>query len=200
MTYKKTNFVKHINIYRNIYRKNLSAIVYRLPISLQEIEIYRSLLLPVAFLKLSIIVIASVQKGLSCPTLVSSKLPESHRNYSYCYCIKNKSKQIRLRTTATAVSTAHCSLARYRCSAEKHSSQKIFRLEEISWYLVCMSLSLVGWTEKAARSASVFFLRRFEKPKWSPTTVARSCKICFCNSVQSHVLRYKFKWRSFKIA
>ena len=30
-----------------------------------------------AFLKLSILVIASVEKGLSCPTLVSSKLPES---------------------------------------------------------------------------------------------------------------------------
>ena len=43
----------------------LSAIVYRLPISLQEIEIYRSPLSPMAFLKLSIIVIASVQKGLS---------------------------------------------------------------------------------------------------------------------------------------
>ena len=151
LTYKKTNFVKHIKIYRNIYRKNLSAIVYRLPISLQEIEIYRSSLSPVAFLKLSIIVITSVQKGLSCPTLVSSKLPESHRNYSYC--IKNKSKHIQLRTTATA----HCGPARYRCRAEKHSSQEIFRLEEISWYLVCMSLSLVGWTEKAARSASVFF-------------------------------------------
>ena len=150
-----------------------------------------------AFLKLSILVIASVQKGLSCATLVWSKLPESHRNYSYCYCIKNKSKHIQLRTTVTTVSSAHCSLARYRCRAEKHSSQEIFRLEEISWHLVCMSLSLVGWREKAAR---VFFLRRFEKPKWSLTIVARSCKICFCNSVQSHVLRYKFNWRSFKIA
>ena len=150
-----------------------------------------------AFLKLSILVIASVQKGLSCPTLVSSKLPESHRNYSYCYCIKNKSKHIQLRTTATTVSTAYCSLARYRCRAEKHSSQEIFRLVEISWYLVCTrSLSLIGWIEKAAR----VFLRRFEKPKWSPTIVARSCKICFCNSVQNHVLRYKFNWRSFKIA
>ena len=182
-----------MKIYRNIYRKNLSAIVYRLPISLQEIEIYRSSLSPMAFLKLSIIVIASAQKGLSCPTLVSSKLLESHRNDSYCYCLKNKSKHIQLRTTATIV--------RYRCRAEKHSSQQIFRLEEISWYLVCMSLSLVGWIEKAARSASVFFfLRRFEKPKWSPTIIARSCKICFCNSVQSHVLRYIFNWRSFKIA
>ena len=99
---------------------------------------------------------------------------------------------------ATTVTTARCSLARYRCRAEKHSSQEIFRLQEISWYLVCMSL--VGWIEKAARSASVFFLRRFEKPKWSPTIVARSCKIYFRISVQSHVLRYKFNWRSFKIA
>ena len=153
LTHKKTNFVKHTKIYRNIYRKNLSAIVYRLPISLQEIEIYRSSLSPMAFLKLSIIALA--QKGLSCPTLVSSKLPESHRNYRYCYCIKNKSKLIHLRTTAIA----HCSLARYRCRAEKHSYQEIFRLKEISWYLVCMSL--VGWIEKAARSASVFFLKTF---------------------------------------
>ena len=38
LTYMKTNLVKHMKIYRNIYRKNLSAIVYRLPISLQEIE------------------------------------------------------------------------------------------------------------------------------------------------------------------
>ena len=54
-----------MKIHRNIYRKNLSTIVYRLPVSLQEIEIYRSSLSPMAFLKLSIIVIASVQKGLS---------------------------------------------------------------------------------------------------------------------------------------
>ena len=152
LTYKKTNFVTRMKIYRNIYRKNLSAIVFRLPISLEEIEIYRSSLSPMAFLKLSIIVIASVQKGLSCPTLVSSKLPESHRKYSHC--IKNKSKHIQLRTTAS-------SLARYRCRAEKHSSQEIFRLEEISWYLVCMSLSLVGWIEKGTRSASVFFFKAF---------------------------------------
>ena len=54
-----------MKIHRNIYPKNLSAIVYQLPVSLQEIEIYRSSLSPMAFLKLSIIVIASVQKGLS---------------------------------------------------------------------------------------------------------------------------------------
>ena len=41
-----------MKIYRNIYRKNLSAIVYRLPISLQEIEIYRSSLSPMAFFKI----------------------------------------------------------------------------------------------------------------------------------------------------
>ena len=118
------------------------------------------------FKKLRFIVIALVQKGLSCPTLVSSKLLESHRNYSYCYCIKNKSKHIQLRTTATTLLTVVYSehLARYRCRAEKHSSQEIFRLEEISWYLVYMSLSLVGWIEKAARSACVFF-KAFEKPK-----------------------------------
>ena len=151
LTYKKTNLV---NLPQRLSEKFIGD---SLPISLQEIEIYRSSLSPMAFLKLSIIVIVSVQQGLSCPTLVSSKLPESHPNYSYCYCIKNKSKHIQLRTTATTVSTAYCSLARYRCRAEKHSSQEIFRLEETSWYLVCMSLSLVGWIEKAARSASVFF-------------------------------------------
>ena len=33
-------------------------------------------------------------------------------------------------------------------------------------------MSLVGWIQKAARSASVF-LRRFEKPKWSSTILSR---------------------------
>ena len=56
-------------IYRNIYCKNLSAIIYRLPISPKEIEIYRLSASPRVFLKLSIIVIALVQKGLSCPLL-----------------------------------------------------------------------------------------------------------------------------------
>ena len=58
-----------MKIYRNIYRKNLSAIIYRLSISLLEIEIYRLSVSPRAFLKLSIIVIALVQKSLSCPSL-----------------------------------------------------------------------------------------------------------------------------------
>ena len=58
-----------LKTYRNIYRKNLSAIIYRLPISLKEIEIYRLSVSPRTFLKLSIIVIALVQKGLSCPSL-----------------------------------------------------------------------------------------------------------------------------------
>ena len=61
-------------IYRNIYRKNLSAIIYRLSISLEEIEIYRLSVSPRAFLKLSIIVIAVVQKGLSCPSLGASQV------------------------------------------------------------------------------------------------------------------------------
>ena len=47
------------------------SIIYRLPISLQEIEIYRLSVSPRAFLKLSIIVIAIVQKGLSCPSLAA---------------------------------------------------------------------------------------------------------------------------------
>ena len=39
LTYKK-NFVRHIlKIYRNIYWKNSTAIIYRLSILLQEIEI-----------------------------------------------------------------------------------------------------------------------------------------------------------------
>ena len=66
LTYKKTSS-NLLKIY--IYRKNLSAIIYRLPISLKKIEIYRLSVSPRAFLKLSIIVIAVVQKGLSCPSL-----------------------------------------------------------------------------------------------------------------------------------
>ena len=53
---KKTS-LNALNIYRNIYRKNLSAIIYRLPISLLKIEIYQLSISPWAFLKLSIIVI-----------------------------------------------------------------------------------------------------------------------------------------------
>ena len=34
LTYKKKNFVKHIENYSNIYWKNLSAIIYQLPILL----------------------------------------------------------------------------------------------------------------------------------------------------------------------
>ena len=174
LTYKKTNFVKHIKIFGNIYRKNLSAIVYRLPILLQEIEIYRSSLSPTAFLKLSIIVIAHgffLNYRLSLSLQYKKVYPAQHwsrasyQNHTettvIVYCIKNKSKHIQLRTTTTTVYSKHCSLARYRCRAEKHSSQEIFRLEEIFWYLVCMSLSLVGWIEKAARSASVFFFKAF---------------------------------------
>ena len=36
---QKKNFVKTSKIYRNIYRKNLSAIIYRSSISLEKIEI-----------------------------------------------------------------------------------------------------------------------------------------------------------------
>ena len=36
-------------------------------------------------------------------------------------------------------------LTRYRCRAEKYSSQEIFRLQEISWYLVC------SWTKDQPR-------------------------------------------------
>ena len=43
--------------------------IYRLSISPEEIEIYRISVSPRAFLKLSIIVIALVQNGLSCPSL-----------------------------------------------------------------------------------------------------------------------------------
>ena len=70
LTFKKKASSNTLKIYRNIYRKNLLAIIYRLPISLQEVEIYRLSASPRAFLKLSIIVIALVQKGLSCPSLV----------------------------------------------------------------------------------------------------------------------------------
>ena len=75
LIYKKKTSWNTLKIYRNFYRKNLSAIMYRLTISLQEIEIFRLLVSPRAFLKLSIIVIAVVQKGLSCPSLgiVASK-------------------------------------------------------------------------------------------------------------------------------
>ena len=70
---QKKNFVKTSKNYRNIYRKNLSAIIYRLSISLEEIEIHRLSVSPRAFLKLSIIVIALVQKGLSCPSLLMGR-------------------------------------------------------------------------------------------------------------------------------
>ena len=69
LIYKKKTSSNTLKIYRNIYRKNLSVIIYRLPISLQEMEIYRLSVSPRAFLKSSIIVIAVVQKGLSCPSL-----------------------------------------------------------------------------------------------------------------------------------
>ena len=59
-------------IYHNIYRKTLSAIIYRLPISFKEIEIHRLSVSPRPFLKLSIIVIPLVQKGLSCPSLIAT--------------------------------------------------------------------------------------------------------------------------------
>ena len=70
LTYQKKTSSNTLKIYPNIYRKNLSAIIYQLPISLQEIKIYRLSLSPRAFLKLWIIIIALVQKGLSCPSLV----------------------------------------------------------------------------------------------------------------------------------
>ena len=69
LTYKNKASSNTLKNYRNIYRKNLSAIIYRLPISLKEIEIYGLSVSPRAFLKLSIIVIALVQKGLLCPSL-----------------------------------------------------------------------------------------------------------------------------------
>ena len=65
----KTTASNTFKIYRNIYRKNLTAIIYRLPISLLEMEINRLSVSPRAFLKLSIIVIALIQKGVSCPSL-----------------------------------------------------------------------------------------------------------------------------------
>ena len=80
---KKTS--NTFKIYRNIYWKNLSAIIYRLPISLREIQIYRLSVLPRAFLKLSIIVIALVQKDLSCPSLLLNydlkNYPQPHLHY-----------------------------------------------------------------------------------------------------------------------
>ena len=63
---QKKNFVKHIET----LPQHLSEIIYRLPISLQEIEIYRLSVSPRSFFKLSITVIASAQKGLSSPSLV----------------------------------------------------------------------------------------------------------------------------------
>ena len=61
----KKNCVKHIE---NL-PQHLSAIIYRLPIAFKKTEIYRFLVSPNGFLTLSIIVIALVQKGLSCPSL-----------------------------------------------------------------------------------------------------------------------------------
>ena len=57
LTCKKNTSSNTLKIHRNNYRKNLSVKIYRLSV------------LPRAFLKLSIIVIALVQKSLSCPSL-----------------------------------------------------------------------------------------------------------------------------------
>ena len=63
-------FVKTLKIHRNVYWKNLSAIVYRLPISILKIEIYRIAVSPRDFLNYRLsLYIALVQKGLSCPSL-----------------------------------------------------------------------------------------------------------------------------------
>ena len=68
VTCKKTSSSTS-KIHRNSYRKNLSAIIYRLPISLKNFKLYRLSVSLRAFVKLRIIVIALVQKGLSCPSL-----------------------------------------------------------------------------------------------------------------------------------
>ena len=61
------NFVKHIeNLPQHLSEKFIGD---NLSISLEEIEIYRLSVSPRAFFKLSIIVIALVQNGLSCPSL-----------------------------------------------------------------------------------------------------------------------------------
>ena len=66
LTYKK-NFVKHIkNLPQHLV---YTGKIYRLPTSLQKIEINQLSVLPRAFLKLSIIVMGLVQKSLSCPLL-----------------------------------------------------------------------------------------------------------------------------------
>ena len=85
VTCKKTSS-KSLKIYRNIYRKNLSAKIYRSPISLEEIEIYRLSISPRAFLKLSIIVIAFVQKGLSWPSLLRQPFLKIFLMY-YTFCL-----------------------------------------------------------------------------------------------------------------
>ena len=66
LIYKK-NFVKHVNSPPHLSEKWMGD---NLLISLSEIEIYRLLVSPKAFLRLSIIVITLVHKGLSCPSLV----------------------------------------------------------------------------------------------------------------------------------
>ena len=68
LTFKNTSSNTLIN-YRNIYRNNLSVIVYQLPISVKEIEVYRLSVSPRVFGNHGLfIVIALVQKGLSCPS------------------------------------------------------------------------------------------------------------------------------------
>ena len=54
-------------IHSNIYRKNLSAIIYRYRFKTFRFIDYRYC--PGLFLQLSIIIIALVQNGLSCPSL-----------------------------------------------------------------------------------------------------------------------------------
>ena len=70
-------------------RQHFSAIIYRLPISLQEIEISRLSVSPRAFLKSSIMVIALVQKGLSCPSLSisTSSYVKQHATVQGSYCV-----------------------------------------------------------------------------------------------------------------
>ena len=52
LTYMNKTSSNTLKIYRNIYRKNLSAIIYRLLTSFKDIEIYRSSVSPRAFLKI----------------------------------------------------------------------------------------------------------------------------------------------------
>ena len=82
-----------------------------LPISLKEIKIYRLLVSPSAFLKLSIRGIDLVQKGLSCPSLaigiVNFRFATFASSYMFYYLTRDSNNQF---SNSSILSYVLCSL------------------------------------------------------------------------------------------